>query len=74
MVRALANDLTKVELGSKLRKDVWNKEVEGYGMKATFRFFWLTPVQPQSAVFTEDHDRCLWSYRRRQIVLVKCSS
>lgn len=61
MVATLKDSLKKLELGSKLRKDVWMREIEEYARRLASRGL-VTHYRPQTrgARCSDYHGSCLW--------------
>ena len=60
MVKAIDANLKKVKFGSKLRQEVWRKEISTY---AYTHYIWTAAdfnLQAEESDVTHDSDRCLW--------------
>ena len=59
MVKALKANIKKLELGSKLRQDVWLREIERYLVSLDIEQFVHSSVQPSDARGSNHNDRSL---------------
>ena len=60
MVKAIDANLKKVKLGSKLRQEVWRKEISTYAYTHYNGIATDVDLQAEESDVTHDSDRCLW--------------